>query len=230
MEIVVRVEQGVRRLLPQAAREVLYGATLDEQLRDEVWREAVVRARQKPDRKGATSKEVWRLLTIWLALPGVYRTVHRVTSLLPVDRHDLEAEVVLALLEVIGTTDLDRSDVGGTIVRAAVNRAWGYARQTALEVPVVDIASIAAVRNACTSMDPGSVSENDWELHIEPPSRPDGLAAPLHFTVSRTTIEGERLGALAERLGLRDVVLRARRPGEGPVIGTLSLRPAGAAR
>ena len=43
-------------------------------------------------------------------------------------------------------------------------------------------------------------------------------------------LEGARVGALAGRMGLSDFVHKARRPAEGVRVGTLRLRPAGAAR
>ncbi|MFB6984315.1 hypothetical protein [Streptomyces scopuliridis] len=67
-------------------------------------------------------------------------------------------------------------------------------------------------------------------MHITPPDRAEGLAAPLRFCASKQHIEGERLGALAEGMGLRDVVHRARRPRPGRRIGTLTLRSYGSSR
>ncbi|MGW7516938.1 hypothetical protein ACWGJ2_15230 [Streptomyces sp. NPDC054796] len=233
---------------PQEAREALYGVCPEGLTRDMVWRHAVMAARRDKAevppgagggsgsdagvRTDAEPADAGRLFAVWLAAPGLRRTVYRLTTQFPVDRDDLEAEAVLALLEALEAVDLARPDVGAQVVKGAANRMWAYAKRVRHEVPVVDIAGMAAAREAAVTSAQGPVPApaESWELHIEPPSGVGGLASTLRFTESRNRREGVRLGALAGRLGLKDVVFQARRPGAGPRIGTLALRPAGATR
>ncbi|MER8093921.1 hypothetical protein [Streptomyces goshikiensis] len=216
---------GALRLTPTEAREVLYGPEADERLRGAVWREAVSAAQQEASATGP-----WQLLAVWLTLPRLYRTVHKAAARFGADPADVQAEAVLGLLERLATIDPEQQGLGDELAGAARKRAWALAAQSAGQTCVADIAAIAAARLA---HDPGAVPaepEHGWELGIDPPARADGLSASIRFTASPAQVEGERLGALAQGLGLREIVHRARRPGEGTLIGTLSLRPAGARR
>ncbi|KOG58252.1 hypothetical protein ADK75_02485 [Streptomyces virginiae] len=144
---------------------------------------------------------------------------------------DAEAEVLLGLLEALASADREDPLLGASVTASACRRLWAYAARTVREVPVVDVAAISAGRTAGLPPEDELPTENGWDLYVAPPDREDGgLSAPLRFTLSPAAVEAVRLTDLADRMGLRDVVFRARRPGEGPPIGTLSLRPSGAPR
>ncbi|MBL1085908.1 hypothetical protein JK359_28740 [Streptomyces actinomycinicus] len=224
--LVVRAGDRSVQLSPQAARQALYGPRRDEALRTAVWRQAVTEARREPVH-GDGSR---RLLVVWLALPGTYRNLHRILRRRRVERADLEAEAVLAVLAALDTADPDSPGTGGHLIRQAVNRMWAHADRVGREVPVVDIAAFAAARNAPVPPEELEGPADGWELHLTPPPRHDGLSATIRFAESRTGREGERLGALAHCAGLPELVFRARRHEEAVRIGTLALRPAGAPR
>ncbi|MEV5376185.1 hypothetical protein AB0L26_09480 [Streptomyces nondiastaticus] len=222
--LTVAFDQRTVRLSPEESRKALYGPERDEALGRAVWRQAVREAQQDPG-DGAGS-----LLVVWLALPGLYRSLHRILRRLRVEQDDLEAEAVLAVLTALGTADPEDPATGGLVIKEAVNRMWAYANRVKQEVPVVDIAAFAEARNATAPPEVHPRPADGWELHVTPPPCQDGLAATLRFAESRTRREGERLGALAHQAGLPDLVFRARRHEEADLIGTLALRPAGALR
>ncbi|KEF07049.1 MULTISPECIES: hypothetical protein [Streptomyces] len=222
--LVVRIGDRSVRLSPQAAREALYRPGHDEALRTVLWRQAIIEARREP--RGGNGPG--RLLLVWLAIPGVYRNLYRIVHRLRVERIDLESEAALAVLAALEVVDPDTPDPGGPLVKEAVNRMWAYANRVVREIPHVDIAAFAEARNATSLPEQQPCPADGWELHLTPPPRRDELAATLRFAESRTRQEGERLGALAHRLGLPDLVYRARRHEEADLIGTLVLRPAGA--
>ncbi|MCX5411266.1 hypothetical protein [Streptomyces sp. NBC_00059] len=220
--------RGAVRISLRDARAALYGTERDEVLRDSIWRWAVECAQRDKTPEGLD-----RLLLLWLAVPGLYRTIRRVSSRLHIDRKDLEAEALLALLETLDAVDPNTSGLGRSLVGAACNRVWALARLSAAETSVADVASVAKGQGACPLFGPETEpdpSAESWELRIHPPARPDGLAAAIRFTVPSTEVHNEWLGDLAVRIGLQDIVHRARRPGEGARIGTLSLRRAGDGR
>ncbi|MCF3106583.1 hypothetical protein IPZ58_34210 [Streptomyces roseoverticillatus] len=223
--LTVAVDRHTVRLSPVESRKALYGPGRDEALGRAVWRQAVREAQQEPGHGGDGTG---RLLVVWLALPGLYRNLHRILRQLRVERDDLEGEAVLAVLATLDAADPDSPDMGGLMIKEAVNRMWAYANRIRQEVPVVDIAAFAEARNATAPPEEQLRPTDGWELHVTPPPCPNGLAATLRFAESRTRREGERLGALAHRAGLPDVVFRARRHEEADLIGTLVLRPAGA--
>ncbi|GAA2083155.1 hypothetical protein GCM10009759_01030 [Kitasatospora saccharophila] len=215
---------GGRRLLdPLAARDLAYRPAPEEGR--EVWAGAIRRAQRSQRPEGE-----WSTYLVWLCSPVLRRTVWKVSGRLAADRRDVEAEAVTGLLDAVPDADPDHPEASRWLARRAARRAWDAAKSAWPERPdeeAVLIADRKALRDGTPA--PARPWEPDWELAISPPDRSDGLAAQLRFTVSPTVREGERLGALAERMGLAEVVWRARRP-RGPVVGTLSLRPAGAAR
>ncbi|WP_157851442.1 hypothetical protein [Streptomyces monomycini] len=209
------------RMTPEAARKALYEPGTDGALRNAVWCQAISEAQREKSRR---ESDTWRLLAVWLGLPGLYRTIHRIERRLAADRADLEGEAVLALLEALDTTDPESADAGSRLVKTAVNQLWAYASRSRREVPVVDIAAVAAAYQARIPLETEPVTAEGWELHITPPPRDEGLAATLRFTESRVQREGERLGALAQCAGLPHLVFRARRHANAARIGTLVLR------
>ncbi|MFE6281353.1 hypothetical protein [Streptomyces sp. NPDC057877] len=218
------VHVGSRALLlsPDESRGALYGPRRDAVLGAAVWRQAVTEARKEPqDDDGAG-----RLLVVWLALPGLYRNLHRILRRWRrVDRADLEAEAVLAVLAALEAADPDGPDLGGRLVKEAVNRMWAYAKRVSREVPVVDIGAFAEARNATAPPEERPRPPEGWELHITPPPRREGLYATLRFAEPRPRQHGRRTGT-----HLLDLVFRARRHEEADLVGTLALRPAGAQR
>ncbi|MFF2660716.1 hypothetical protein ACFVUH_25550 [Kitasatospora sp. NPDC058032] len=214
------------RLSLDECRNALYGPTRNERLGTAIWRQVVADARQEPRGGVGTG----RLVVVWLAVPGLYRNLHRILRQSRVERADLEAEAVLALLAAIDTSEPDDPDAGGQMIKEAVNQMWAFANRVRREVPVIDIARFAESRNVTVAQDQPWQPADRWELHLTPPPRRDGLAATIRFAESPTRREGERVGALAYCVGLPDIVFRARRHDEADLIGTLVLHPARARR
>ncbi|MGA5358391.1 hypothetical protein [Streptomyces purpurascens] len=208
-------------LSPEESRSALYGPRRDGVLGAAVWRQAVAQARREP-RDGAGAG---RLLVVWLALPGLYRNLHRILRLWRVDRADLEAEAVLAVLVALDAADPDGPDTGGRLIKEVVNRMWAYAKRVTREVPVVDVGAFAEARNATAPPEERPRPPEGWELHITPRPRRECLYATLRFAEPRPRQGGRRTGTR-----LPDLVFRARRHEEADLIGTLALRPAGARR
>ncbi|MFJ4336928.1 hypothetical protein [Streptomyces sp. NPDC088915] len=219
--------EGPTRLSALTARRVLYSRSSDPVLREEIWREAVDAAQCDT---GAGGSE--RLLALWLALPAMRRTLHRIAIRWPIDRRELESESLLALLTVLVDVDPRTQEVGRALLRPTINRVWAFARARTRERPVADVGALAAAHLSVESPAESPVGDwhDGWELRVSPPARPDGLSATVRFSVAPDRLESFRLGELAGHLGLGEIVHRARRPGEGSRIGTLSLRPAGGRR
>ncbi|MFI9024900.1 hypothetical protein [Streptomyces sp. NPDC053560] len=224
--LVVRDGDRSVRLSPEACREALYGPQRDDALGAAVWRQAITDAQQEPKDGNGTK----RLLVVWMALPGLYRNLHRILRHLRVERADLEAEAVLAVLLALDSAGPDSPGAGGHMIKEAVNQMWAYANRLSREIPGLDIAALAKVRSATAPPAEQPPPTDGWELHLTPPPHRDGLAATLRFAESRMRQEGERLGALAHCAGLSDLVRRARRHEEASLVGTLVLRPVGARR
>ncbi|MFH9660271.1 hypothetical protein ACH4NF_19540 [Streptomyces sp. NPDC017248] len=222
-------EQDAVPLTPAEAHRALHGDLVDQELAAAVWRDAI-RAARSDDSPGRP----WQLLLLWLALPRLTGTVRRIALRLRTGRRDLEAEMVATLLERLPTVDPEAPDAIGQLLRAARSSAWHYARSEARSFPTADIEGVAA-RSArpgdgdSCGEDEGHEHETDgtgglaWE--IAAPPDPAGLRASVRVTVSAEQVEGERLGALAKRLGLHDAVRQVRRPGRGRRVATLRVGP-----
>lgn len=226
-------DAGVR-LTPEQARAALYGPQRDLRARDAVWRQAVAAVRDERDAPVGTALRAdgpAQTFVVWLALPSIQRTAYRVSCQLGLERQDAEAEMMAALLEAAAVEDPEQPGLGSVLLRRMCGRAWTLARQRVRETPVGDAEAVKAAADDAAADHPEDLAEDQWEVHIAPPPRPDGLSASIRFTVaSAVRIEEQRRVSMARRLGLEDIVYRARRPGEGSPIGQLSLRPAGGAR
>ncbi|QKZ17576.1 hypothetical protein [Streptomyces chartreusis] len=218
------VHIGPRAVLlsPQESRSALYGPLRHAGLGAAVWRQAATEALKEP-RNGDGAG---RLLVVWLAIPGLYRTLHRILRNWQwIGQSDLEAEAVVAVLAALDAADPDAQDTGGRLIKEAVNRMWAYAKRVTREIPAVDIGAVAEARNATIPQEERPRPRQGWEVHITPPTHREGLYATLRFAEPRPCQDGRRTGTR-----LPDLVYRARRHEEADLIGTLVLRPAGARR
>jgi hypothetical protein len=212
------IKFGTVHLTAYQARDAVRGVGGDTTLRDMVWREAILAAqREKP------GDDMARLFAVWLGEPWIRRALSMISAWIRVSHEDLEAEMVASFLEGLTSADAESPGVSDKLLKSAANRACSAARSGTREILLQDPTVLMPPDNL------NLFTRDGWELEITPPGRADGLSASIRFTASPTQIEGERLGALAHRLGLQDIVYRARRPPEGRPIGALSLRPVGAA-
>lgn len=216
----VRLDSGQELLSLRQARASVYGADRAPERAAALWRMAAAAAQQPADH-GPDGLPT--LLGPWLALPSLARRARLVLLFRRASREEMEAEGLLAFLEAQATLDPELPDLGRRLLSAGVGGMWRYTEQGARETPVADIGTARAPRLP-------HLRPERWELTVDPPSRPTGLAATIRFTASATELEGHRLGSLTHRLGLREVVFRARHLSPGPQIGTLSLRPSGVRR
>lgn len=207
---------------PAEAHEALHGLQADTTLAVAIWQEVICAAKSETAAHGP-----WRLLLIWLTLPRLSGTVYRITTRLRASQPDVEAEMVLALLETLPTVEPGFPCASDVLVKAACSRAWRFARSAPAVILSGRIEDITANDGHGEAEDSG---QQDWQVEITPPAGADGLHAPLRFPIPAVHLEGERLGALAGRLGLSGVVRQAQRTRGGRRTGTLSLRPSGRRR
>ncbi|GAA2719407.1 MULTISPECIES: hypothetical protein [Streptomyces] len=203
------------RLSPAEARNALYRVPGDEDLRNSIWSSTIARARREGD-----ARSDWQLFVTWLAIPALRRTVYQVSSRLGSERAEVEAEVLVALLEELQTVAPDQPNCGQTLLQAVRTRAWRAARRPP-EATVADTAVMEVLRRR---------SGHGVEGHIPAPASRERLLAAPRITVSRAQREGELLGALAHRLGLRDLVSATTGTGQRRRIGKISLRKKGGPR
>ncbi|MDX6742582.1 hypothetical protein [Actinocorallia sp. A-T 12471] len=211
-------DSGPLHLTAHEARDAVRARDGDVALRAAVWRAVILTARNEH------ADDRTRLFALWLADPWLRRTLTLVRTLLGVTHEDFEAEFTVSFLEALSVIDEEPPDLGDRLLRAASAPVWRAAQklskwiefQLPSDLPFADGLDIP--------------SADLWELEIQPPFGGDRLSASLRVVGSATEVEGIRVGALASRMGLSEFVYRARRPAKGVRVGTLRLRPAGAAR
>lgn len=213
------------RLTAAETHEALYGPGSDPQFATTVWKE-VIRTAQSDLTPDSTGK----LLAIWLALPRLTGTVHRVCTRLRADRSDVEAEVVLALLEKLADRDGASRLTDSSLLHAARARAWHLAREGLRELPSTQIERITEERALTASGEEADTpAAESLDVRVDRPESPDGLCAPLRFRVRPEHLRRQGIFIDTDD-GARDRSAgrgprKRRRPGRRP--GARPVRPAG---
>ncbi|MEU6863854.1 hypothetical protein ABZ924_11355 [Streptomyces sp. NPDC046876] len=199
--------EGVPVALEQA-RRLLYDPSGDRAVRDALWYQIAERGR-------TAAPSDWPLAAVWLGLPGLRRTVFRITHYCRAERGDVEAELVTNYLETLAELGPTIADPGATVLRSACSHAWTVWRKAHNEVSAEDME-----RFTCLPAVTGGL----WQADYDPPERPDGLSATLRITVPAHRREGVRTGALAQAWGLADTATDTGHLRRGRQVGTMSLR------
>ncbi|MEU6931028.1 hypothetical protein AB0A05_17950 [Streptomyces sp. NPDC046374] len=210
------------RLTAVEAHQALYGPEADPQLGAAVW-EAVLTTAQA-DR---TPHGDGTLLAIWLALPRLTGTATRVCKRLRADRVDVEAEMVLALIEQLRTLDSTDPLAVAALLKAARNRAWDFARAGLREIPSTQVERITQDRSvtAPERMADAPTTRQGLDVRVDRPDGPDGLRASLRFRVRPEHLRDAVLARPAQGAGAGepDRCHRSRRSRRR--VGTLPIRP-----
>ncbi|MFC5724451.1 hypothetical protein ACFP1Z_30280 [Streptomyces gamaensis] len=188
---------AVRVLSLPAARRITMDPEADPALRDTVWRRLLRLARQDrsqdPDR-------FWSLAAIWVMLPGLRRTAGRLAHYSRADTQDISSAVLLGALEALHSTDVALPGLADQLWRAASKGGRRLTKDATREYPVDDLETARRLSGA--GLD-----------------EPSSAAVPVYRGVPHSweetgagvvRREGERLGAVAHRLGLGATVRTAR--------------------
>jgi hypothetical protein len=159
----------------------------DPAFRDALWRELVRLARTRDD--------AWVLAAIWMMIPGFRKISARLSPGAGGARNDIEAEIIAGFTEALHTVDICREKLGAHLWWVAY-RHGQHARDMfsgSRETPVEDIDQAAGAQANGGEPD-GLLSE---AVHA------GVISASEAELITRTRLEGERLGAVAQQLGLR---------------------------
>ncbi|MGW1596284.1 hypothetical protein [Streptomyces sp. NPDC002343] len=214
------------RLTATETHEALYGPDSDPQFAAAVWKE-VLRTALSDLAPHGTGK----LLVIWLVLPRLTGTVHRVCTRLRADRSDVEAEMVSALLEELAAPDSANRLSDSSLIHAARTRAWRFAREGLRELPSTQAERIAQDRALTASAgEVDAPTEEGLDVRVDRPDGPEGLRAALRFRVRPEHLRKGALTGTDTGDGTRDRSAR-----HGPLkkrrserrVSTRPVRPAG---
>ncbi|MFI9202514.1 hypothetical protein [Streptomyces sp. NPDC053048] len=198
---------GPRSLTIPEARSLLYDRSQDDRACDEIWRHVIIAA-QHDEPPG---REFWHLSALWLAIPALRSRGYRIAYRLRADRRDIEGEMTLAFIEALLAADPALDRPGRYLLRTASGRAWEAARRHLPETCTGTIEATAPVHQI---------------FEVPGPQRYGHVSASWRVVMTRNSVEGERLGALARNLGL-DAAVSAEHPRRhGTRTGTIRLRRA----
>ncbi|MFD8933873.1 hypothetical protein ACFV0R_01205 [Streptomyces sp. NPDC059578] len=211
------------RLTAAEAHEALYGPGSEPQFAAAVWKEVL---RTAPT--DFTPHGTGKLLVIWLALPRLTGTAHRVCMRLRADRADVEAEMVLALLEELAAPDAANRLSDSSLVHAACARAWRFTRDGLRDLPSNQVERIAQ-DSALTASDgkADAPAEESIDVWVDRPDGPDGLHAPLHFRVRPDHLREGAFADTDDGTQDRSACLGPRKRRSRRRVGTRPVRPAG---
>lgn len=195
-------------LTPGQAREALYGPDRDPTLVTPIW-QAVVRAAAAEHGPAGMG----RLLLVWLALPRLNGTAARISRRLRADRADLEAEMVLALLEGLQGCEQPPADSVDGLLKAVCSRAWRLARSGAREFADDTLERLSDSRGV--PCDGPQITERvrPRQVEVTRHEQVGGLRAHLRFTVSPESVGRRALAALTESAEGRGAGCRRRDTG-----------------
>ncbi|MFJ4967564.1 hypothetical protein [Streptomyces sp. NPDC088755] len=197
-------------LTPAQARDALYGPDRDPALATPIW-QAVVRAAAAEHGPA----ETWRLLLVWLALPRLTGTAVRIRRRLRADRADLEAEMVLALLEGLQGDEQPSEDSVDGLLKAVRSRAWSLARVGAREFADDTLERLSDSHGVPYSATQDTESVRSHQVEVTRHEQVGGLRAHLRFTVSPESAGRRALAALTESAERKGASCRKHDPGRG---------------
>ncbi|MFG2000989.1 hypothetical protein ACGFNU_17760 [Spirillospora sp. NPDC048911] len=186
------------------ARTLMLDGASEPAFRDAVWTALVMRAQSHEGQ--------WQLAALWMMLPGFRGIVSKLSRGLIADAKEIEAETVAGFLEALHKADATRPRLGSHLWWAAYRHGCKARTHMLQEIPSDELTLFTARR-----------AHQDHETHPLAGAVHEGvLSTGEADLINRTRLEGERLGAVAERMGLRYQACHRRRArAEGRLAGYL---------
>jgi hypothetical protein len=169
------------------ARAVVTDPAASLAVRDAIWATLVRRVRVDPD--------LWQLAAIWMMLPSLRAITNRLHRTWGVDRQDVQSDVILGFIEALRAANPARRKLGPSLWWATYRHGRHACQQATRDTASEDIDIIAARRE---------MSDHSTDPPAEPLHSGIATSPPTDNPVTHTHIEGERLGAIAYHLALRE--------------------------
>jgi hypothetical protein len=176
-----------RRLRACEARDVILDRSQDDASRDSTLRDVVILAR--------TRREPWELVAVWALIPWLGVMTGRLVRKTSVSADEIRSGLILGTILTLRTIYLDGPQLGKRLWSAVYSHAWAGERRRRLECPRPDSETAALL--LLSERIRGSAKEGKTAVR-------ERLVTAER--VSSQVIDGERLGALAHRLGLSAAV------------------------
>jgi hypothetical protein len=163
------------------AREIVRKPGQNEPILDAIWTALIRRAHTEPRR--------WEQTVLWTMLPRLRCIANRLYRAWQIDIDDIRSEVIVGFLETLRRIAPDQQYLGARLWWNTYGYARRMCRHVTREVACENIERVVTRRVTTADTTP-------------PPPMHSAASADQH---DRTAIEGERLGSIANRLGLQTV-------------------------
>ncbi|WP_146165614.1 hypothetical protein [Murinocardiopsis flavida] len=166
------------------ARNYILNPEGEPAVRDALWSQVIMQTKED-------TGDQWKLIAIWMIMPAL-RKISRITSRTRrIDPDESDAEIILTFLDALHHVDPNRTDIGSHLYWTTRRNYLKSMQRFHQESPVEDIELVAGllkIESEPFSSPVEMSSGNDLNDHSVEPK-------------SRSQIEGERLGSLAQRTG-----------------------------
>ena len=182
-----KVGHGMEATSPslESIRALVQDPGTDIGVRDAIWAELVHLVQEDAGD--------WQLAAIWMMLPGLRSAARKIFRRTRIEVKEIDSAVIAGFIEALQVADPARPHLGAHLWWKAHNHATRGCALLAQETPVEDIELVAGTRGRQT-VHGDSLSRAVHEGVLT------GAEADL---IGRTRLEGERLGAVAQQMGLR---------------------------
>lgn len=182
-----RIGHGMETTSPslEYVRALVQDPDTEIGIRDAVWAELVHLAQQRVGE--------WQLAAIWMMLPGLRSASRKIFHRTRIEVKEIDSAVITGFIEALRSADPSRPHLGAHLWWKAHNHAMQACALLAREMPVEDVELVAGRQNR-------QADHGDYLSRAVHEGVLTGVEADL---IGRTRLEGERLGAVAQQMGLR---------------------------
>ncbi|EFC85800.1 hypothetical protein [Parafrankia sp. EUN1f] len=179
----------VEQISVKRMRDMLLDPGVPSEVRDSIWSRLLRTSREKRD--------PWDVVTIWMMAPGLRRICWNCRRFgFVADLAELEAEAVSAFLVTARSADPDRPELGAWLWSATYRHVRRAVPRPRCETPTADIELVQALDASPFDASRAIAAFQRLVDDTAPAVEQSGDGDPVK-------VEGERLGAVAQRLGLR---------------------------
>jgi hypothetical protein len=182
-----RVGHGMETTSPslEYVRALVQDPGTEIGIRDAIWAELVHLAQQRAGE--------WQLAAICMMLPGLRSASRKIFHRTWVEVKEIDSPVITGFIEALQSADPNRPHLGAHLWWKAHNHAMQACALLVREMPVEDVELVAGTHGRQTD-------HGDYLSRAVHEGVLTGVEADL---IGRTRLEGERLGAVAQQMGLR---------------------------
>lgn len=189
-------------------RDIVLDAATDPEVKESIWCQVVTQV--------SKGDEDWLLGAVWLMVPGLRKITNQISAGIWAIQKDIESEVIEGFIEGLRAADPEQGELSSHLFRSARRRGVNV-RRSYLDRQRREVST---EREGLTEPYEGRAYRGDI---LAGAIYGGVLSATEADLIGRTRVEGERLGAVAQRMGLNyGACCQRRARAESRLLGYLS--------